>query len=67
MAQPTLPARGDCNTPTFDSTKPRELPRYFSDLEFHFTRCTITDAAEKKSHATRFLSVRDQDAWEALA
>ncbi|KAJ7656576.1 hypothetical protein B0H17DRAFT_1163367 [Mycena rosella] len=62
-----MPARGDRNAPTFDSTKPRELPRYFSDLEFHFTRCTITDTAEKKSHATRFLSVRDQDAWEALA
>ncbi|KAJ7455161.1 hypothetical protein FB451DRAFT_1049110 [Mycena latifolia] len=66
MAQPTMPARGDRNAPTFDSSKPRELPRYFSDLEFHFTRCNITDAAEMKSHATRFLSVRDQDAWEAL-
>ncbi|KAJ7434588.1 hypothetical protein FB451DRAFT_1012096, partial [Mycena latifolia] len=51
---------------TFDSSKARELPRYFSDLEFHFTRCNITDAGQMKSHATRFLNVRDQDAWEAI-
>ncbi|KAJ7830860.1 hypothetical protein B0H13DRAFT_2432885 [Mycena leptocephala] len=66
MATPSMPSRGDRNAPTFESTKPRELPRYFSDLEYQFTRCNITDNDEKKSHATRFLSVRDADAWEAL-
>ncbi|KAJ7927302.1 hypothetical protein B0H13DRAFT_2556765, partial [Mycena leptocephala] len=66
MATPSMPSRGDRNAPTFESTKPRELPRYFSDVEYQFTRCNITDNDEKKSHATRFLSVRDADAWEAL-
>ncbi|KAJ7278317.1 hypothetical protein C8J57DRAFT_1576773 [Mycena rebaudengoi] len=61
-----MPARGDRNTPQFDSSKPRELPRYFSDLEFHFTRVGITDATEKKGHSTRFLSVEEQDIWESL-
>jgi hypothetical protein len=41
----------------FDSTKPRELTRYFNDLEFHFTRTNVTDGTEKKKHATHFLSV----------
>ncbi|KAJ7900842.1 hypothetical protein B0H13DRAFT_2275275 [Mycena leptocephala] len=57
MATPSMPSRGDRNAPTFESTKPRELPRYFSDLEYQFTRCNITDNDEKKSHATRFLSI----------
>ncbi|KAJ7602190.1 hypothetical protein DFH06DRAFT_1024174 [Mycena polygramma] len=66
MATPSMPSRGDRNAPTFDSTKPREISRYFSDLEYHFTRCNVTVDTDKKSHATRFLSVRDQDAWESL-
>ncbi|KAJ7110758.1 hypothetical protein C8R46DRAFT_1279023 [Mycena filopes] len=64
---PQMPARGDRNAPQFDSTKPRELHRYFTDLEFHFTRANVTDSTEKKRHATRFLSVDDQDVWESLA
>ncbi|KAJ7101247.1 hypothetical protein B0H15DRAFT_769685 [Mycena belliarum] len=67
MATPIpMPARGDRNAPQFDSGKPRELPRYFSDLEFHFARAAVTDSTEKKQHATRFVSVADQDVWEAL-
>ncbi|KAJ7080914.1 hypothetical protein B0H15DRAFT_786851 [Mycena belliarum] len=61
-----MPARGDRNAPQFDSSKPRELPRYFGDLEFHFARAAVTDDTEKKQHATRFVSVADQDVWEAL-
>jgi hypothetical protein len=61
-----MPARGDRNAPQFDSTKPRELQRYFTDLEYHFTRCGVTDGTEKKKHATRFLGVDDQEVWEAL-
>ncbi|KAF8181244.1 hypothetical protein K438DRAFT_1768075 [Mycena galopus ATCC 62051] len=70
MANPAppipMPARGDRNAPQFDSSKPRELQRYFTDLEYHFTRLSVTDEAEKKKHATRFLGVDDQDIWEAL-
>ncbi|KAJ6471579.1 hypothetical protein C8R47DRAFT_1077231 [Mycena vitilis] len=67
MATPIpMPARGDRNAPQFDSTKPRELQRYFTDLEYHFTRSNVTDGAEKKKHATRFLGVDDQEVWEAL-
>ncbi|KAF8193472.1 hypothetical protein K438DRAFT_1431096, partial [Mycena galopus ATCC 62051] len=63
---PTMPARGDRNAPQFDSHKPHELRRYFGDLEFLFSRSSVTDDIEKKKHATRFLSVEDQEIWEAL-
>ncbi|KAJ7732586.1 hypothetical protein DFH07DRAFT_871063 [Mycena maculata] len=67
MSNPTpMPARGDRNAPVFDSQKPHELRRYFSDLEFLLGRASITVAAEKKQHATRFLTVEDQEIWEVL-
>ncbi|KAJ7229517.1 hypothetical protein B0H12DRAFT_1077432 [Mycena haematopus] len=62
----SMPARGDRNAPQFDSTKPHELRRYFTDLEFLLNRAAVTDETEKKKHATRFLSVEDQEIWEAL-
>ncbi|KAF7372138.1 hypothetical protein MVEN_00072700 [Mycena venus] len=59
-------ARGDRNAPQFDSTKPHELRRYFTDLEFLLGRAAVTDNAEMKKRATRFLSVEDQEIWEGL-
>ncbi|CAK5282582.1 unnamed protein product [Mycena citricolor] len=67
MATPTpMPARGDRNAPVFDSSKPHELRRYFLDLEFLLARSAVTDAAQMKGHAVRFLSVEDQEIWEGL-
>ncbi|KAF7348937.1 hypothetical protein MVEN_01414100 [Mycena venus] len=67
MATPTpMPARGDRNAPQFDSSKPHELRRYFTDLEFLLDRAAVTDSTDRKKHATRFLSVEDQETWEAL-
>ncbi|KAJ7108921.1 hypothetical protein C8R43DRAFT_1139850 [Mycena crocata] len=61
-----MPARGDRNAPQFDSQKPRELLRYFSDLQYLFDRALITNSTDKKKHATRFLKVEDQEVWETL-
>ncbi|KAJ7091763.1 hypothetical protein C8R44DRAFT_891329 [Mycena epipterygia] len=66
MATIPMPARGDRNAPAFDAKKPHELRRYFSDLEFLFSRSAITDIMEMKKHATRFLTVEDQEIWEML-
>ncbi|KAF8144199.1 hypothetical protein K438DRAFT_2102762 [Mycena galopus ATCC 62051] len=67
MAAPTpMPARGDHNAPQFDSAKPHVLCRYFTDLEFLLTCATVASDAEKKQHATHFLSVEDQEIWEGL-
>src|SRR6202790_3626460 len=40
-----MPSRGDRSAPKFDPKQPRELRRYFSDLDTHFARAGITDAA----------------------
>ena len=61
-----MPARGDRGAPQFNPDKPRELRRYFADLEFHFTRSAITDEAEKKGHATRLLDIDSAELWESL-
>ncbi|KAF7348977.1 hypothetical protein MVEN_01418600 [Mycena venus] len=61
-----MPARGDRNAPQFDSSKPHELRRYFTDLEYLLGRAAVTDDTEMKKHATRFLSVEDQEIWEGL-
>ncbi|KAJ7205738.1 hypothetical protein GGX14DRAFT_568626 [Mycena pura] len=61
-----MPARRDPAAPVFDPQRPRDLPKYFSDLAFLFTRSHITADADQKYHATRFLSLDDQELWEAL-
>ncbi|KAF7334881.1 hypothetical protein MSAN_02357600 [Mycena sanguinolenta] len=63
---PAMPSRNDPIAPIFDSQKPRELRRYFCDLEFLLSRSHVTGDFEKKSHATRFLSIDDQDLWESI-
>jgi hypothetical protein len=61
-----MPARGDRTAPNFDPKQPRELRRYFSELEFHFTCSSVTAAEEKKKHACRFVDVDTSELWESL-
>ncbi|KAF7335139.1 hypothetical protein MVEN_02265000 [Mycena venus] len=61
---PTTPAPS--SPPVFDSQQPRDLPKYFSDLNFLLSCSRITDNSEKKYHATRFLTLDDQDLWESV-
>ena len=61
-----MPARGDRSAPTFDPAKPRELKRFFVDLEYHFKAIPTLSDAEKKEHATRYVSIEVADIWETL-
>ena len=61
-----MPARGDRTAPTFDPHQPRELRRYFADLDFHFVRSAVVDEQEQKKHACRFLDVDTCELWESL-
>ncbi|KAJ7198532.1 hypothetical protein GGX14DRAFT_573407 [Mycena pura] len=61
-----MPARRDRIAPVFDSHKPRELPKYFSDLAFLFSCSHVTADADQKFHATHFLAIDDQELWELL-
>ncbi|KAF8205181.1 hypothetical protein K438DRAFT_1579517, partial [Mycena galopus ATCC 62051] len=61
-----MPARTDRIAPVFNSQQPRDLRRYFNDLDFLLSRSHITDDFEKKFHTTRFLSLNDQELWELV-
>ena len=61
-----MPARGDRSAPTFDPAKPRELKRFFVDLEYHFKAIPTLSDTEKKEHATRYVSIEVADIWETL-
>ena len=62
-----MPARGDRSAPQFDPQQPRELRRYFADLDFAFTRAGIADREAKKKHACRYVDVDTADLWESIA
>ncbi|KAF7311877.1 hypothetical protein MIND_00198500 [Mycena indigotica] len=61
-----MPARRDRIAPVFDSAHPRDLPKFFSDLEFLLARASVIDDQQKKHHATRYLELNDQELWEFL-
>jgi hypothetical protein len=61
-----MPVRGDRSAPCFDPKQPRELCCYFSDLDFAFGRAAVTDDAEKKTHATRYVDVNTGELWETF-
>jgi hypothetical protein len=61
-----MPARGDNAAPKFDSTQPRELERYFRELEHLFANCTIADDKDKKSYARRYADTDTDSLWSSL-
>ncbi len=61
-----MPPRGDCTAPIFDPAKPRELKRFFTELQFHFDAANVTDDTEKKNHATRYVDFDISEIWESL-
>jgi hypothetical protein len=61
-----MPAQGDRSAPRFDPKQPRELCRYFSDLDFIFQRANVTADQSKKQHACRYADVNTSELWEAL-
>ena len=61
-----MPARGELADPIFDRSKPRELLRYFSDLEYLFDSIPITNEAEKKKHTVRYADFNTEQVWRIL-
>lgn len=64
MSHPTMPARNHSTAPAFDPAKPRELRRYFQELETLLDAAAIVDEQEKKKQACRYLSVDDAELWK---
>ena len=67
MANIPMPSRGDRSAPKFDPKQPRELRRYFDDLDFAFGRAAVTTDDAKKQHACRYVDVDTSELWETLA
>src|SRR6202789_4145824 len=66
MAARSMPPRGHSTAPSFDASQPRELRRYFTELDILFADCNITDIALMKKHACRYLDIDSSEIWESL-
>ncbi|PPQ76748.1 hypothetical protein CVT24_012269 [Panaeolus cyanescens] len=62
----SMPHRGDRSAPTFDPTRPRELKRYFADLEYLFKDYNVTHKDIKIASATRYVDLETAELWETL-
>ena len=61
-----MPARGERAAPTFDKTKPRELLRFFDDLEYLMERAAITSESDKKKQAVRYTDFDTEQVWKTF-
>jgi len=62
----TMPARGHATAPKFISSQPRELPRYFNELNNLFQDANITDEGIKKAQACRYVDIDESELWQVL-
>ena len=66
MTTKYMPGRGERSAPTFDRSKPRELHRFFDDLERLFERNDITNETEKKKDACRYVDFEVERVWKTF-
>jgi hypothetical protein len=59
-----LPTRNDVSAPRFDEDSPRGLVSYFEELEYLFERHRISDPAQRKQSAVRYVSVDVRELWQ---
>ena len=61
-----MPLREERGRPTFSGKDPRELKRYFKELEECFTRNGVTDETKKKQWACFYPPVSTVEDWELI-
>jgi hypothetical protein len=61
-----MPARGERAAPTFDKTKPRELTRFFNELEYLFNRAAIESDTDKKVQVVRYVDFEVEEIWKTF-
>ena len=66
MAAPSMPARGESAAPRFDRTKPRELSRFFDELEYLFVRSAIVSETEMKKQVLRYVDFEIEQIWKTF-
>ena len=63
---PTMPAQGEHSAPTFDRTRPRELPRFFSDLDRLFKIHNKLTKTKKKEYVVYYTDFETKQTWSSL-
>jgi hypothetical protein len=68
MSQATIPMPlwNQRAAPTFDSTKPWELPRFFEDVEQLFDCANITNKSEKKQYVVWYVDYSTEQMWKTF-
>src|SRR5271156_4261320 len=67
MARPIpMPMRNECAAPKFDTSKPRELPRFFEDLEQLLARAHIVDDDDMKKQVVRYADFETEQIWKSF-
>ena len=61
-----MPMRNECAAPTFDSSKPCELPQFFEDLETLMMHANITNQAEMKKQVLKYIDVNTKQMWKTF-
>ena len=61
-----MPAYGERSAPTFNEDKPRELPRFFFELERLFKRDPALTDAEKKADVLRYVDYDLDQVWRTI-
>ena len=59
-----MPSRGERAAPVFDQTKPRELSRFFNQLEKLFVRNNVTVEATMKEHVLEYVDFDVEQLWK---
>jgi hypothetical protein len=66
MAAFCMPMRNERAAPTFDSSNPRELPRFFEDLESLMVRASITSPADMKKQVIKYVDINTEQIWKTF-
>ena len=61
-----MPARGERAAPSFDPAKPRELVRFFEELEYLFNRAALEQESDKKKHVLRYVDFEVEQIWKTF-
>ena len=62
----TMPMHNECAAPICDSSKPRELSRYFEDIEQLMRQATITSEEEKKQQVLCYVNFNTEQIWKTF-
>ncbi|KAF8815366.1 hypothetical protein BYT27DRAFT_7129085, partial [Phlegmacium glaucopus] len=61
-----MPARGERSAPTFDRNKPRELNRFFDELEYLLDRAALVTELDKKKQVLRYVDFEIEQIWKTF-